>query len=198
MTSKGLRKDSVDFQKMTKEDIRNVEKGFASLEMAKGGITAQLYRMRGQLNDAVDPNGKSLLEKAESLKTGLTILKAHPIMGVGVGDLKDAFDETYRSNQTKLIPENQHITHNQYLTSWISAGILCFFAFVSLWMLQLVIAIRINAFEWTGFLVITMLSFLVEDTIRTQTGIAFVAFFFAFFITGKKWLYPQLDHKEGE
>lgn len=191
MTSKGLKKDSLDFQKMTPQDIRNVEHGFASVEMAKGGISAQLYRMRGQLNDSENPNGKSLLEKIESLKAGLTIIKNHPIGGVGVGDMKEAFAAAYRSNHSKLTIENQHLTHNQFLTTWIAAGIACFIAFSSLWFIQLALAFKINAFEWTGFLVITMLSFLIEDTLQTQTGVAFVAFFFAFFITGKNILYPK-------
>ncbi len=191
MTSKGLRKDSLDFQKMSKQDIRNVELGFASIEMAKGGISAQLYRMRSQLNDAENPNGKSLLEKMESLKAGITIIKEHPIGGVGVGDMKTAFAQAYKSNHSKLTRENQHLTHNQFLTTWIAAGIFCFIVFTALWFIQLVIALKINAFEWTGFLVITMLSFLIEDTLQTQTGVAFVAFFFAFFITGRKILYPK-------
>ena len=191
MTSKGLRKDSVDFQKMSKRDIRNVELGFASVEMAKGGISAQFYRMRSQLKNAEDPNGKSLLEKIESLKAGITILKSHPILGVGIGDMKPAFAAAYKSNHSKLTLENQHLTHNQFLTTWIAAGIICFIAFAALWFIQLAVALRINAFEWTGFLVITMLSFLIEDTLQTQTGVAFVAFFFAFFITGRKILYPK-------
>lgn len=190
MTSKGLRKDSVDFQKMTRQDIRNVELGFASVEMAKGGISAQLYRMRGQLNNMEDPNGKSLLEKIESLKAGMTIIKSHPFAGVGIGDMQKSFANAYKTNHSKLTLENQHLTHNQFLTTWIAGGIICFIAFMSLWFIQLATALRINAFEWTGFLVITMLSFLIEDTLQTQTGVAFVAFFFAFFITGRKVLYP--------
>ncbi len=191
MTSKGLKKDSADFQKMTKRDIRNVELGFASVEMAKGGISAQIYRMRGQLNGSENPNGKSLLEKIESLKAGVTIIKTHPIIGVGVGDMKESFASAYRTNRSKLTVQNQHLTHNQFLTSWITAGIICFIAFVSLWFIQLVTALKINAFEWTGFLVITMLSFLIEDTLQTQTGVSFVAFFFAYFITGRKILYSE-------
>ena len=190
MTSKGLRKDSLDFRKMTKQDIRNVELGFASVEMAKGGVAAQLYRMRSQLNNMEDPNGKSLLEKMESLKAGFTIIKTHPLVGVGVGDMQESFAKAYKTNHSKLTLENQHLTHNQFLTAWIAAGIICFIAFLSLWVIQLAVALRINAFEWTGFLVITMLSFLIEDTLQTQTGVAFVAFFFAFFITGRKILYP--------
>lgn len=196
MTSKGLRKDSVDFQQLTETDIRNVERGFASVEMAKGGISAQIYRMRNQLNNAEDPNGKSLLEKVESNKAGLTIVKQHPILGVGVGDIKDAFHETYRLNHTKLTLENQHLTHNQYLTSWVVGGIFCFLAFVLWWFVQLAVALKINAFEWTGFLVITMLSFLIEDTLQTQTGVTFVAFFFVYFVTGKNILYPDRTEKE--
>jgi hypothetical protein len=66
----------------------------------------------------------------------------------------------------------------------------CFIAFISLWVAQFTTALKINAFEWTGFLVITLLSYLIEDTLQTQTGVTFVAFFFAFFITGRKILYP--------
>lgn len=191
MTSKGLRKDSLDFQKMSKRDIRNVEMGFASIEMAKGGISAQLYRMRSQLKDAEDPNGKSLLEKIESLKAGITIIKNHPFCGVGVGDMQQSFADAYRTNGSKLkIDEHILLTHNQFLTTWIAGGIICFLAFVGFWFIQLATALRINAFEWTGFLVITMLSFLIEDTLQTQTGVSFAAFFFAFFITGKAFLYP--------
>ena len=159
--------------------------------MAKGGISAQIYRMRGQLNGSENPNGKSLLEKIESLKAGVTIIKTHPIIGVGVGDMKESFASAYRTNRSKLTVQNQHLTHNQFLTSWITAGIICFIAFVSLWFIQLVTALKINAFEWTGFLVITMLSFLIEDTLQTQTGVSFVAFFFAYFITGRKILYSE-------
>ncbi|MDR0801438.1 O-antigen ligase family protein [Fluviicola sp.] len=189
MTSKGLRKDSVDFQQMTETDVLNVERGFASVEMVKGGISAQIYRMRNQLNNVEDPNGKSLLEKVESNKAGFAIVKQHPVLGVGVGDIKEAFRETYVLNHTKLTRENQHLTHNQYLTSWIVGGIFCFIAFVVWWFAQLAAALKIHAFEWTGFLVITMLSFLIEDTLQTQTGVTFVAFFFAYFVTGKKIFY---------
>ena len=191
MTSKGLRKDSLDFHKMTPQDIRNVELGFASVEMAKGGISAQLYRMRSQLKDSEDPNGKSLLEKIESFKAGVTIVKAHPIAGVGIGDMKTAFAAAYKANHSKLTLENQHLTHNQFLTTWVAAGIFCFIAFGCLWFVQLAKALRINAFEWTGFLVITMLSFLIEDTLQTQTGVSFAAFFFAYFITGRDLLYRR-------
>ncbi|MNX87323.1 O-Antigen ligase [compost metagenome] len=191
MTSKGLKKDSVDFQQMTKRDILNVESGFASVEMAKGGLSAQLYRMRSQLNNSEDPNGKSLLEKIESLKAGLTIIKENPLTGVGIGDIKESFAKAYQQNQTKLTVENQHLTHNQFLTSWIVAGVVCFVVFCAFWFVQLITALRINALEWTGFLAITMLSFLIEDTLQTQTGICFVAFFFAFFITGRELMYGR-------
>ncbi len=105
--------------------------------------------------------------------------------------MQEAFSKAYRLNHSKLTLENQHLTHNQFLTSWISAGISCFIAFACLWIIQLAKSLKRNAFEWTGFLVITILSFLIEDTLQTQTGVSFVAFFFAYFITGKNLLYPR-------
>lgn len=191
MTSKGLKKDSADFQRMSEVDIRNVEKGFASIELVEGGLKAQLYRVRFQLHYPEDPNGKSLLERVEFLKAGLHILKSNWIFGVGIGDLKNEFIATYQLQESKLNPENQHITHNQFLTTWIAGGIFCFLAFCIWWGVQLCVAFQKNAWEWLGFLVISNLSFLIEDTLQTQTGVTFVAFFFALFITAKDLFYPH-------
>lgn len=195
MTSKGLRKDSLHFHKLTPKDIQAVEQGIPSVEVKKGGLSAILYRLRYQLHNNEDPNGKSLLERKEYLKAGLHLIQSHFFFGVGLGDIQDAFHRYYVQSQSKLALENQHITHNQFITVWIIGGIACFLAFCSFWVFQFVEAIKSNSFLWLGFLIITCLSFLIEDTLQTQTGVTFVAFFAALFCTYQK----QFDsNKKGQ
>lgn len=193
MSSKGLKKDSADFQLMTQADVRNVENGLTSIELTDGGLKAQLYRVRFQLHHSNDPNGKSLLERVEFLKAGIKLLKDNWLFGVGVGDLHQAFKNTYKAQHSKLLEENQHITHNQFLTTWIAGGLLCFLSFCLWWVVQLKVAFQKNAWEWLSFLVITLLSFCIEDTLQTQAGVTFVAFFFAFFCIGETILYPPRE-----
>jgi hypothetical protein len=191
MSSKGLYKDSVGFLSMTKKDIRNVENGMGSIELAQGGLKAQLYQIRRQLEHNDNPNGQSLLERIEYLKAGVQIIKKNPVLGVGMGDVDSAFYETYRSMNTRLSRENQHTTHNQYLTTWISSGIVSFLSFLILWILLFVKAFKRRAVEWAGFALITALSFLNEDTLETQTGMTFVALFLGIFIAHKSLLYSN-------
>lgn len=191
MTSKGLKKDSLNFHKLSQQDIRNIEQGIASVQLLRGGVFSQLYRIRRQLVENEEPNGQSLLERIEYVKAGIYIIKNNGLFGVGMGDKEDAFQEAYRALNSKLLPENRNETHNQYLTSWITSGILGFVAF-SLWWLSFFSAgWKKQAVEWTCFAVICMLSFLTEDTLETQTGNTFVAFFFGLIIANHGLLYRQ-------
>lgn len=193
MSSKGLKKDSADFQLLTPLDIQNMEKGVASVELLRGGIFSQLYRVRRQIMENIDPNGQTLLERIEFLKAGKHIIVEHPFLGVGMGDKEDAFQETYVQINSKLALENRHETHNQFITSWITSGIFGFASFLLWWFFFLREGWRLRALEWTAFAIICILSFLTEDTLETQTGNTFVAFFFGLFIANGSLIYRKKD-----
>jgi hypothetical protein len=182
MTSKGLKKDAADFQKLTKKDIQNMENGMTSIEMEDGGLKSFLYQLKFQLKYMENPNGKSFLERVEFLKVGLHILKSNWMLGVGVGDIDTAFKYAYEQQKSKLFIENRHITHNQYITFWIIGGIVCFISFLLIWYYQLKFALKKQSFVWLSFIVISLLSFCVEDTLHTQVGATFTAFFMGLFI----------------
>jgi O-antigen ligase len=181
MTSKGLKKDATDFSRLTSFDIHNIESGMTSIEMKDGGIKSFLYQLKYQLKNTDNPNGKSFLERVEYLKSGFHILATNWLIGVGAGDLQQTFNQSYDELNSKLIQENRHLTHNQFITFWIAAGFLCLLIFVGIWVVQLKNAFKSRSIEWLGFLGVLLISFLFEDTLQTQTGASFAALFIALF-----------------
>jgi hypothetical protein len=183
MASKGLTKDSLGFLKMTTADIRNVENGIASVMLAKGGLSARLHGIKHQLEHPEDPNGHSLLQRIEYWKAARHIIGRNMVFGVGAGDVQQAFEQYYRETDTQLEPDLQRRAHNQFLTSWISSGLPGLCAFLAWWILLLRMAWKRRLFIVLAFAAIALSSFLTEDTLETQVGVTFIAFFYALFVS---------------
>lgn len=191
MTSKGLTKDKEGFKQLSQKEIRLIEAGTNSILVTKGGLNARLHGIRMQIEYSDNPNGHSLLQRLEYWKAAKNIIAKNWIFGVGTGDIDDAFKKYYVSSHSKLTFENQHRSHNQFMTSWITSGIFGFAAFILWWLVQLKTAWKLKAFEWLCFAFICCFSFLTEDTIETQMGVTFVAFFFALFAANNSLLYRK-------
>ena len=183
MASLNLRKDSVDFQKLSKTDIENVENGIATIEETKTGLFARIDGIKFQLYHSGNPNGHSLLQRLQYWKTGIEIIKKNWLFGVGTGDVQLAFDTQYSIDNSTLKPENRLRAHNSYITSWVSFGILGIVSF--LWMI-----LNFSIYHWKkcNFLPLMLIlvaasTFLLEDTLETQTGVTFFAFFYGLFMT---------------
>jgi hypothetical protein len=181
MTSRGLPKDREGFSKLSKQEIQLIERGIASVELAKGGLHARLHSLRTQIQYPEDPNGHSMLQRFEYWKAAKAIIAQNWLFGLGAGDIDDAFQEIYESTNSKLLPQNRHRSHNQYLTTWITSGLFGLFAFLWLWVQVIRSSLQMRAFEWLSFAGIVITSFLIEDTLETQIGVTFIAFFFGLF-----------------
>lgn len=178
MTSMGLKKDAVDFQLLKKSDILNIENGIADINDTKSGILARLNGIRFQIQNNIDPNGHSLLQRIEFWKTGWQIVKTNWLLGVGTGDTQIAFDKQYNLDNSPLLKENRLRAHNTYLTVWITFGILGIGIF--LWMIAyyLKTSLQLNHPLAFAFMLIACSTFLIEDTLETQTGVTLFAFFY--------------------
>ena len=184
LSSKDYKKDAEGFSKLTHNDIENIENGNASVYNT--GLLARVYSLQMQLNNTGDPNGHSLLQRLEFWKTGLQIGRENWLIGVGTGDVQIEFDEKYAENNTSLKIENRHRAHNMYLTVLISFGIFGLFLF--LWMhFEFAYQMILQQHKLgVAFIVIILLSYTIEDTLETQTGITFFALFYTLFISSKK------------
>lgn len=182
MTSKGLKKDAKGFNQLTENDIRRIEQGHHLSTEAEVGFMNRFHTLIDEFTDD-DPNGKTVLQRVEFLKTGMRIFQKNWLIGVGSGDLADAFAEEYKLSKTRLKEENRLRTHNQVFTYFISFGIIGGTLFVAFILVSFIYFYRHKLPLAFLFLGISVLSFFSEDTLETQMGATFFALFFGLFIS---------------
>lgn len=119
-----------------------------------------------------------------SLEIGLRIGHAHPILGIGAGDLrqavKDIYHEEYPDTKKQIMP------HNQFVSVYAGTGLVGLALFVWAFFYPLFYK---KAYQEPFFLVfhlIVLLSFMVENTIENSMGIGFYVFFLCLGMNRKK------------
>ncbi|RCL75612.1 MAG: O-antigen ligase domain-containing protein [Flavobacteriales bacterium] len=181
LESKDLTKDAKGVQSLTGEEIKAVENGMADVSEMKIGFWGRLEGLRYQINHSTNPNGHSLLQRLEAWKTGIEIYKDYPFLGVGTGDVDDAYKRKYRENNSQLIPKNQIRAHNTYLTSLITFGVIGLLLFVFIVLYHLKLQIQHKQLLGFIFMILMLVTFFFEDTLETQTGITLFSFFTALY-----------------
>ena len=182
MTSMGLMKDAEGFSKLTPQDIKNIERGIAENEDGKRGLIARINGIKYQLNNNHEPNGHSLLQRVEYWRTGWNIIQSNWVFGVGTGDVQAAFNQQYEQDNSLLREENRKRAHHQFLTFWISFGIIGLAIFLYLIWNYLQTTLKKGKLIGFVFMLIACSSFLLEDTLETQTGVTLFAFFYSVFL----------------
>jgi hypothetical protein len=177
ITSKGLRKDSIGISKLSKLDIKNIEKGITNYKFAHSGFSKRindifyeykLFKAKGAAS------GHSVYMRLQFWKTAINIIKLNPIWGVGEGDINDAFISQYKQDNSNLEQKYWLRAHNQFLNITVAFGIVGLLFFV-----YFLFSIMLNNsnFYLILFMIIAILSFINEDTLETSTGAVFFAFF---------------------
>lgn len=187
LTSKGQYKDSLSVYNLTPEEVIAIENGIANYKlMNMSSIDKRLFDLFWELDNAKnngDYNGHSILMRLEFWQTGIDIFLNHLFFGVGTGDIQTAFDKQYEENNSMLKPEFRLRAHQQFITIGATFGLLglvifCWFLFYPV--------IKTNGYKiflYLSFFIIVLLSMLTEDTLDTQIGITFFAFFNTLFLT---------------
>ena len=183
LTSKGLRKDAQGVMALTDDDIHNIEQGIANYNNWKHpGLRARLsstlfeYNLYRRYNN---PNGGSLSQRIEYTRASFHLIGQHPWLGVGTGDVPQAFSQAYDELYSPLKEEFRFRAHNQYLAIAVAFGLvgLAFFLFVLLY--PWCASRRNHTYLYMVFLTIMLLSMFPEDTLETQAGATLFAFFMA-------------------
>lgn len=181
LTSKDLRKDAEGVAALTDQDIQNVEQGIANyVNWSHPGIHARLSSTLfeyGLYRRDNYPNGGSLSQRFEYTKASIYLIKKHPVFGVGTGDIPNAYKQAYDELQSPLRKEFRHKAHNQYLSITVGFGIVGLLLFLIVLLYPYLSSKRHRTFIYTIFLVILLISMLPEDTIETQAGASWFAFF---------------------
>ncbi|MFM1876071.1 MAG: hypothetical protein RL266_1808 [Bacteroidota bacterium] len=189
MTSKGLLKDSVGLHQLTNEDIANIEAGFTNhLYTDKLGFSRRVDQVLWALEEYSwhrNANNSSTMQRWVYMQTGWEIFKKHFVLGVGTGDVVDAYKAEYQLNPHGLEPKFQGISHNQFLTIAIVSGIFGFAIFLCslaypMWYFR-------RDFLFQIFMVIMLVSFFTDNTLSRQSGVALFAFFSAILAIRKEF-----------
>lgn len=186
MSSKGLYKDSLGIWQLSKKDIENIENGISNYKYSsKSGLAAKwrdLVWEYTMYQRKANPSGHSLSMRVEFWKTAMHIIKKHPVIGVGTGDVQDAFNAAYVETNSKLDLNWRLRSHNQYLAITVAFGSLGLFLFL-IYLFYPVYSLRANFhYLFWPFYLIVLISFFTEDTLETQAGVTFFAFYYSLFL----------------
>jgi hypothetical protein len=190
LTSRGLRKDAGGMSQLSDDEIKAIEKGTANVIFTREfSIRGQIYELLWGFDEyqkTGDPTGSSQMQRLEFWKASLGIIKDNWLIGVGTGDMNEAFQQQYEKMNSKLAPDQRWRSHDQFLSIFVGFGI-----FGLLWFLFAILypAIKLGKFRdyfFLVFFIIIMLSMITEDTIESQLPVTFFAFFYAFFLFARQ------------
>lgn len=129
-----------------------------------------------------DPSGQSIAQRFVFWKIAIDIFKTSPVIGIGTGDVKDAYTTYYDAHPTIIQEKFQHRAHNQYLTILFTFGVIGFVIFMYGIISPMFFEKKYFDYFYIIFLISFLLSMTMEDTIETQAGVTFYAFFNALFL----------------
>lgn len=187
LASKGLNKDSVGISKLSPQDKINIQKNITNYLYADWGYlqkrTYELLNEYTEYSNNRQVNGHSLTMRLYFWKASLQAISNNFWFGVGTGDVQEVLDKTYIETQSPLKKEWYKRPHNQFLTVFLSVGIFGFLIFLlSVFYPVFYLRKELDFLFWVFFLVLVY-SFLFEDTLETQAGSTFYAFFYCLFIS---------------
>ncbi len=184
LASKGLHKDSIGVSSLSDEDVLAIEAGVPTATDGEiHGLQKRLHRIFFEWSNyraGGDPDGHSVTQRLEFWKTAWWIIRNNCWTGVGTGDVKVAFRDAYIETNSPLSEQYRLRAHNQYLTMWITYGVFGFFAFVLIICWPLFSGHIRNPLV-VMIVVLSALSCITEDTLESQAGVMFVAFFYTLF-----------------
>jgi len=188
LTSKGLRKDYDGVKQLNPVDITAIENGIANHRFLYPYLPdVILYGIIWQIDvytKTGNPSGYSISQRLEYVKTTWKIIAQNFWLGVGTGDIKQCFISQYEKQNTQLSIEFRNRAHNQFLTFFVSLGIIGFFISIVALFLPIYLRRKKLSYYFVLFAIIAFLSMLNEDTLETQAGVVFFAFYYPLFLFG--------------
>ncbi|MES2565728.1 MAG: O-antigen ligase family protein [Bacteroidota bacterium] len=186
LASRGFTKDSTGIASLSEKDIVNIENGNPNYKYnINSGLISKWRSLVWEYNKykrGENPSGQTLTMRMAFWKNGSYIVHENPIVGVGTGDIQSAYDKMYVQTHSKLDKEWRLRCHNQYLAITVAFGILGLIIFlIYLFYPAIVLRKEIHLLYWPFFL-ISLLSFITEDTLETQSGVTFFIFFQTLFL----------------
>jgi MFS family permease len=186
MASKGLNKDSAGLTKLSNEDFINIQKNITNYKYPDWSfLHKRVYEFVWEYDEFMNErnvNGHSLTMRLYFWKAAASVIEKNVLFGVGTGDVQNELNKTYVETQSPLTKDWYKRPHNQFITMTVALGVvgLMIFLFSFLYPVNS-LKKYLHPLFWPYFLIL-VLSFVLEDTLETQAGLSFYAFFYTLFI----------------
>lgn len=185
LSSKGLTKDRLAIESLNDKEIKAIENGITNYRyMYNSGICNRIHQIIWEVDSYIssgNPSGHSVTLKAEFWKTSLHIIKKNWLIGVGTGDIDKSFRRAYQERRSPLSIRYQLKSHNQYLRITVLFGVLGLIWFIFTLIYPFFYLKKIH-YHYLIFFIIAAVSMISEDTLETQPGVTFFAFFNCFYL----------------
>jgi len=190
LASKGLYKDGEAVKNLSEKEVLAIERGISNSKyLDMNNIDKRLHKIIWEFNNynnERDYNGHSVIMRWEYWKTAYHIFKQNMFLGVGTGDVPNAFSSQYVKDDSLLLPKYRLRAHNQYITYAVTFGFLGIIVLGFSFLYPFFKNKMYNNYLYMAFFSIILLSMLTEDTLETQIGITFFAFFNTLFLLKEK------------
>jgi O-antigen ligase len=186
LTSKGYRKDAEGLEKLTADDIRNIEQGMTNYRFAgTSPVFKRIYQIVWEADvyrKGGNPSGHSVTQRLEYYKMAGSIIRDNFWLGNGTGGYYTAYQEKYNQNKFFQAKDYRQRSHNMFLSYWIDFGLIglvyiCFALVAPIFMER-----KIRSFLLMIFLLIVFISFLNEDSLNNHDAITFFSFFYPLYL----------------
>jgi len=110
-------------------------------------------------------------------ESAIEIIKKHPVLGVGIGDVRNELVKEYvRRDEDKLIKERLN-AHNQFLEVLLEGGVISFLMFLFILGFMIFIAINEKNLLYGLFIIMMLVFFMFETTLYRLAGNSFFSLF---------------------
>lgn len=200
LTSKGLRKDADGIKSLTSQDISNIENGVANYIFYEKKYTLypRIYQSVWEFymySSTGDPSYQSFSQRIEFAKAAVTIIKKNFWFGVGAGNWKEEFKNTYISSNSKLDQSLYASSHNQYLNYMVKFG---FLGFITIMLFIIYPVVKTKSYRDPLFLIFLVFLFFAnfaDSNFETHMGSSFFLFFYCIFVIGNNSSYLVISNE---
>jgi len=191
LASKGVNKDSLAINNLSKNDVQNIKSNIANYRQPGWSFFhRRVYEFVNEYDDFKNQrhvSGRSGTMRYYFWKAAWYAIGQHPLIGVGSGDVQQAMTDAYKKTHSPLDTEWYKRPHNQFLTVTVALGVIGFFILLISLIFPVIKLGKTLSWLYWPFLFIAILSFMVEDTLETQAGMTFFAFFNSLLVSDSFW-----------
>lgn len=191
ITSKGETKDRNSIEQLTKEEVKAIEAGIANINYLKHPQVSRIDKIIWEFDTyskGLGTNGHSVASRIVYWKQAWLLIKENMLIGVGTGDVQNEFEESYKQSNSSLNESFRLRAHNQYLTFWVTFGIAGLLIIMITIIYPIVLSVKTKDYYYLLFSAVALLSMINEDTLETQAGVTFFAFFNSFLLFSRNYL----------